>query len=85
MAKRELQSRYGSKKSFGKKAWVIDENGELKLQSYNTHVAGFKNGQPYVKGLFSQTTTQHIKEFLKQGGVKAETTADIKKLIKEMR
>jgi hypothetical protein len=82
MAKRELQPRFDGRKSFGKKAWVIDENGELVLKSYDTTVAMFKNGQPSVRGLYSATTTRHIKEFLRQGGVNVKTTADIKKLIR---
>jgi len=82
MVKRELIPRYDSRKSFYKKAWVIDENGELVLKSYDTVVAKFKDGQPSVRGTYSQTTTRHIKEFLKQGGVDVKNVQDIKKLIR---
>ena len=83
MAKRELIPRFDGRKSFGKKAWVIDENGELVLKSYDTLVARIKGGKAEVRGLYSQTTTRHIKEFLRQSGMNVQTSQDLKKLIRE--
>ncbi len=73
----ELKPRYDSRKSFYGKAQVIQENGILTLQSYNTKVAKIEKGKPVVYGLYSATTTRHIKEFLKQNGFKAETSKQI--------
>jgi len=79
MNKQKLEPRYDSRKSFYGKAWVIDENGELVLQSYSTNVAKIKQGKPVVYGMYSNTTTRHIKEFLKQKGFKAESSKQILK------
>jgi len=75
----ELKPRYDSAKSFYKKAKVKQQNGKLILQSYQTDVAEIVNGKPYVKGTYSQTTTRHIKEFLKQQGFKVESTKQMMK------
>jgi hypothetical protein len=83
MVKTELQPRYDSRKKFYGKAWVINENGELVLKSYDTVVAKIKDGKPMVRGLYSQTTTRHIKEFLRQSGFNVQTSKDIKKMIRE--
>jgi len=75
----KLEPRYDSRKSFYGKAKVKLVNGKKVLQSYQTDVAEIVNGKPYVKGLYSATTTRHIKEFLKQQGFKAESSKQIMK------
>lgn len=74
-----LEPRYDSRKSFYGKAEVRDEDGKQILRSYNTDVAYIKDGKAVVNGTYSQTTLRHIKEFLKQNGFKAETSAQILK------
>ena len=75
----DLESRYDGRKSFYGKAIVRKENGKLILTSYQTDVAKIENGKPTVYGLYSQTTTRHIKEFWRQQGYKAETSKQIMK------
>lgn len=82
----ELEARYDSRKSFYGKAHVLanpdkpeskDENTHV-LTSYSTIVAWIKaDGTAVVKGLYSNTTTRHIKEFLLQNGFKAESSKQI--------
>lgn len=64
----ELQARYDSRKSFYGKAHVIEfDNGIKQLQSYDTIVGEIRNGKYYqLWDGKSQTTTRHIKEFIKQ-------------------
>lgn len=63
----ELSARYDRRKSFYKKANVIDyENGVLELRSYNTIVSRCENGKITHLGKWSQTTTRHQREFEKQ-------------------
>lgn len=63
----ELSAYYDSRKSFYRKAHVIDyENGVLELQSYNTIVSRCVNGVVEHLGRWSQTTSRHQKEFEKQ-------------------
>lgn len=64
----ELTARYDSRKSFYGKAHVIElDNGTLQLQSYNTIVGEIKNGEYFqLWDGKSQTTTRHIKEFIRQ-------------------
>lgn len=70
----KLQPKYDSRKSFYGKAEVRAEDGKLILRSYNTDVAEIKNGKATVFGLYSNTTTRHIKEFLRQNGFKADNS-----------
>ena len=72
-----LEPAYSNQKSFYKKAKVRNENGKDILTSFSTDVAEIVNGKPYVKGLYSNTTTRHIKDFLKQRGFKAENSQQI--------
>ena len=74
-----LKPQYDSRKSFYKKAKVKQVNGKKILQSYQTDVAEIVNGKPYVRGMYSATTSRHIKEFLKQQGFKAESSKQILK------
>ena len=64
----ELKSIYSSQKSFCKKANVIVEGGQTKLESYNTIVAVKENNTIKVRGYYSKTTAIHINEFLRQNG-----------------
>lgn len=62
----ELTAKYDSRKSFYGKAIVTEENGVLKLYSYNTLVSICNNGIVQDLGKFSATTSRHQKEFKKQ-------------------
>ena len=64
----ELSARFDSRKSFYGKAHVIElDNGVKQLQSYDTIVGEIKNGKYFqLWDGKSQTTTRHIKEFIKQ-------------------
>lgn len=73
----QLSPRYDSRKSFYGKAEVRNEGGKLILRSYETDVAYIENGKPVVKGLYTTTTTRHIKEFLLQNGFKADNSKQI--------
>lgn len=64
-----LEPRFDSRASFYKKAKVVTkDNGDEELYSYGTHVGGMRNGKPYTKGTWSQTTSRHQKEYFKQKG-----------------
>ena len=73
----ELIPKHDNRKSFYNKAIVEQENGVLKLYSYNTLVCVIDNGKPKVIMTYSNTTLRHIKEFLKQNGFKADTKSQI--------
>lgn len=75
----ELKPLYDSRGSFGGKAKVEDDGQRKTLISYSTEVAYIdkKTNKPVVKGTYSQTTTRHIKEFLKQNGFFVDTTKQI--------
>ena len=76
----ELTPQYDTKKSFYKKAIVLNEDGKIILRSYNTNVAEIRpTGHAVVFGSWSRTTTRHIKEFLKQNGYKADSNKQILK------
>ena len=75
----DLIPKYNSRKSFYSKARVKLEGDKLTLFSYNTEVAIIENGKAFVFGSWSNTTTGHIKEFLKQNGFKAENGKQILK------
>ena len=64
----ELIPVHDSRKSFYHKAKVIFLNdGTIQLQSYETIVGEIKNNKYYqIWDGKSQTTTRHIKEFIKQ-------------------
>lgn len=64
----ELSARFDSRKSFYGKAHVIElDDGTKQLQSYDTIVGEIKNGKYFqLWDGKSQTTTRHIKEFIKQ-------------------
>jgi len=74
----ELSCQYNSRKSFYGKAIVRTEGDKTILRSYSTDVAYIENGMAFVKGMYSNTTLRHIKEFLKQNGFTADTWKQIK-------
>lgn len=74
----DLKPEHDKAASFYGKAQVRDNKGDLELISYDTRVVIlYADGHARVHGMYSQTTTRHIKEFLKQNGVKAENTKQI--------
>lgn len=77
MQQYDLSTNYDSRASFYGKARVEERDGVKLLWSYTTNVATIKNGKAYVRGLYSNTTTRHIKEFLLQNGFKADNSKQI--------
>lgn len=77
----ELQPQYDTRKSFYGKARVRLSRGIhriLTLISYNTEVAIIRDDTDVVVfGIYSPTTLRHIKEFLKQNGLRADTKKQI--------
>lgn len=75
-----LDCRYDSRASFYNKARVTEyKDGTQILTSYNTRVAVIKNDRAFINGFYSQTTTRHIKEFLKQNGFKVVNREQLSK------
>jgi len=80
MTKYELRPIYDHCKSFYGKAWVREEEECKTLISYNTTVARIdRQGNAVVYGTYSATTLRHIKEFLKQSDMSADSKAQIEK------
>lgn len=78
MQEYELMPQYDSRKSFYGKARVRNNDGDLELISYSTRVAViYPDKTASVYGTYSNTTLRHIKEFLKQNGLKAESKKQI--------
>ena len=71
----EMSARYDSRKSFYGKAHITEyPNGRKILTSYTTKVAEITaDGRPIIYGKWSQTTTRHQKEFLRQHGFCADS------------
>lgn len=69
------------RKSFYNKAYeYTDGNGDVVLVSYTTRVARITpEGKCEVKGLYSATTTRHIKSFLTAHGFDYKNSKDILK------
>lgn len=77
-----LEAQYDSRKSFGGKAQVETDNaGTETLYSYNTPVVKIVKGKVTLlpKWDSSATTLRHVKEFLKQHDLKAESKEQIAK------
>ena len=72
---------HDSHKSFYKKAYeYTDYNGDTVLVSYTTRVAHIDSeGCCHVKGLYSATTTRHIKAWLTDHGFEYSDSRDILK------
>ncbi len=77
MQRYELSTQYDSRASFYGKARVEDYGHKKVLVSYSTDVAVIEKGKAKVSGLYSNTTTRHIKEFLKQNGFRADNSKQI--------
>lgn len=84
MQRYDLSTKYDSRASFYGKARVEDYGHKLVLISYTTAVAIIDSAsndgildRATVNGLYSNTTTRHIKEFLKQNGFKADNSKQI--------
>lgn len=75
----ELSCNYNSRSSFHGKARTITEGDRITLISYSTEVAYIEDGKAVVLGQWSQTTSRHIIEFLKQQGFVAENMDQILK------
>lgn len=73
----ELMTKYDSRQSFYRKAFVYTKGNRLILRSYDTDVAYIEDDKAVVKGTYSPTTLRHIKEFLLQDGFKADTKKQI--------
>jgi hypothetical protein len=69
----ELYPVYDSRKSFYKKAIVLEDEGVKRLRSYDTIVAEIRDGEAEVFGTYSATTMRHIKDFLYQNGFEVGT------------
>jgi hypothetical protein len=69
----ELYPVYDSRKSFYKKAVVLEDEGVKRLRSYDTIVAEIRDGEAEVFGTYSATTMRHIKDFLYQNGFEVGT------------
>lgn len=76
----ELEPIYSNVKSFYGKARVLKENGVIKLLSYDTVIAEIKDNKVHINGFYSQTSTKHLKEFLKQYGFKTGTRQQLEKM-----
>ncbi len=80
----ELQPIYSNVKSFYKKALVFEHEGGVTLQSYDSQIVLFTDGEllfsPY-ESLYSQTTLRHVREFTQQMTGNAYGIADIRKAI----
>lgn len=77
-----LEAQYDSRRSFGGKAQVETDNaGTETLYSYDTPVVKIVNGKVTLlpKWDSSVTTLRHVKEFLKQHDLKAESKEQIAK------
>ena len=70
----EMHPRYDSRKSFYGKAHITEyPDGRKVLTSYNTRVAEITaDGKPIVYGIWSNTTSRHQREFLRQHGFNAD-------------
>lgn len=84
----ELKPQFDRAKSFYNKANVYkDEEGNLVLRSYTTFVAKIYvnnlNDESkihlMIKGWYSNTTSRHIAEFLRQHGFRALSKKDIER------
>ena len=73
----ELQPIFDTRKSFYKKAYIIQENNKIVLLSYDTEVAEIQDGKAKIFDTYSPTTLRHIKDFLYQNGFKIGTKKEL--------
>lgn len=77
-----LEPQNDNRKSFYGKAKVfVDDNGVETLYSYDTPVAKIEGGKLTLLPRWdeSQTTLRHVREFLRQHGLKADSLAQMRK------
>lgn len=84
MSRYGMQTQFDNRKSFYNKADVDvdDETGEKTLYSYNTPVAKITKDKKVTllpKWDLSATTLRHVKEFLKQNGLVADSLKQIRR------
>lgn len=91
MKQYDLEAKFDSRKSFYGKAVVVEEYNSVSLISYKSCICQIQelgNKDKVVKIYnvrdyhgnsltFSSTSLRHLKEFLKQNGLKAESKAQI--------
>ncbi len=77
MKKIELVPVFSKQKSFYDKAKVEKTSTGKKLYSYNLFVAEVNGKKASVYSLQSDSTLRHVKEFLKQEGLKADNKKQI--------
>lgn len=67
------------RKSFGQKAYLIENNTTFKLRSYNTITAEYNklSKKLTVHGYFSATSARHLQSFLAFLGLPAMTKKEI--------
>jgi len=70
----ELIPIHDSRQIFYRKARVITDVKRKTLISYSTEVCYIEDGVAVILGKWSNTTTRHIKEFLKQNDFEAENS-----------
>ena len=78
----ELTPKFDSRKSFYGKAKISFEGDRRLLLSYGTPVAFIEPDRPPVMlndWDYSQTTLRHVKEFLKQNDLKAESLEQMRR------
>ena len=83
--KKELKVMYGYQKSFYKKAFLIEEEGKIILQSYDSYMITKENNKLIFNdniNLYSMTTLRHVKEWSKQLGKFELAELPKRKLIK---
>ena len=83
--KKELKVMYGYQESFYKKAFLIEEEVKIILQSYDSYMITKENNKLIFNdniNLYSMTTLRHVKERLKQLGKFELAELPKRKLIK---
>lgn len=76
----ELQPIHDGRKSFYKKAHVIEEGNNKYLISYTTEVAKIIGDKLTLNGFYSATTLRHIKEFIQQNGFQSGSKAELEEM-----
>lgn len=77
--KKELKPIFSNQKSFYKKAFTIEDETKIILQSYKVNVAMFDKieNRLFIYGYYSKTTAVHINEFIQQLGFKKMNKEEI--------
>ena len=73
---RELTVKYGSQKSYYKKAWIAYySSGDVDFISYDSVVGGVRDGVVFLNGYYSRTTSIHQYEFIRQFDLDTKITS----------